>query len=102
MYGYRDSFKAQLKDAEHRLAQQSLEIEKLKVHNEEAKNVQERQSSENEKLKAALAKETVNVGKERKAKEEAMEERYVCVCVGRVHEYMEGGEIVDLYRCFRS
>ena len=57
------------------IAQLRLELEQSHASSEEAKKLQVQQSAEIEKLKAALANETVNVEDERNAKQEALKER---------------------------
>ena len=62
-------------DATVNNAQLRLELDVSRAVGEEAKKLQAQQSLQIEKLKVALATETVNVEKERKAKQEAFKER---------------------------
>ena len=57
------------------IAQLRSELEQSRVFSEEAKAMQAQQSLEIEKLKVALANETVNVENEREAKQEAFKKR---------------------------
>ena len=57
------------------IAQLRSELEQSHVFSEEAKQLQAQQSLEIEKLKVALANETVNVENEREAKQKAFKER---------------------------
>ena len=64
-------------DAEYTvtIAQLRSELEQSRVFSEEANKIRAQQSLEIEKLKVALANETVNVENEREAKQEAFKKR---------------------------
>ena len=57
------------------IAQLRSELEQSRVFSEEANKIRAQQSLEIEKLKVALANETVNVENEREAKQEAFKKR---------------------------
>ena len=85
----RDDLKEQIlvieKDADSTVnnAQLRLELDVSRAVSEEAKQLQAQQSLEIEKLKVALVNEAVHVENEREAKLEAWKERYTdCMRVG--------------------
>ena len=81
MCKYRDALKAQIQvgkvESQYTVAVARLRSESEQSHtvSEEANKLQTQQSLEIEKLKVALATETVNVENERRAKQEAFKER---------------------------
>ena len=82
MYKRRDALKAQIEANKNEIEQYVVIVEQLRSELEqgrtiadEAKQLQAQQDLEIEKLKAALANEAANVGNEREAKQEALQER---------------------------
>ena len=78
----RDALKAQLEANGAQIKQYITTVEQLRLAldqslaaGEEGKQLQAQQGVEIEKLKVALANETTNVGNEREAKKEALQER---------------------------
>ena len=62
-------------ETQYTVSQLRLELEQSRVFSEEANKLQAQQRLQIEKLKVALASETVNVENEREAKQEAFKER---------------------------
>ena len=79
MCEHRDALQAQIQvdkaESQYTVAHSPSDLERSHTVSEEAKKLQSRESLQIKKLKVALATETVNVEKERKAKQEAFKER---------------------------